>query len=59
MISALQLTRKGVKGQNVLGVLTTEVAKAEVGSAKASIPDPWTLQTTLAGWRKVWKGGLG
>lgn len=43
MFSALQLTRKGVKGQNVLGVLTTEVAKAEVGTVKASIPDPWTL----------------
>lgn len=46
MFPALQLTRKGVNDKNVLGVLTAEettAAEAELGTAKANIPDPWTL----------------
>lgn len=46
-----------MKDQNVLGVLTAEETtslEAEAGTVTASIPDPWTLQTTLASWRKVW-----
>lgn len=54
LFPALQLTRKGVKDPNVLGVLTAEettATKAETRTAIVSICDPRTL-VDHTGWQE-------
>lgn len=61
LFPALELSRKGIKDPNDLGVLTAEettATKAETGTAIVSIPDPQTLVDHTGWLKKVWNGGL-